>query len=99
MTFYILSNYKKLYFVVKNLFFKMENVVEFHSEVESEVLNQEPSGHSSNAEQNGIEIFEKNESISDEEINLQFTSSIDSETDGSSAEKPQQFGIIFSFSC
>ncbi|CAO1418723.1 unnamed protein product [Diamesa tonsa] len=78
----------------------MENVVEIvqteiQSEVQLELLNQEPFGHCSTAEQNEIEIFEENkveELNSDEEINLQYASSLDSETDGSS-EKPQQFAL------
>lgn len=62
------------------------------SEVQAELLNQETSGHCSRTEENKVE-----ELIFDEEINFQYPSSVDSDTDGSS-KNPHDYGKISIFS-
>lgn len=71
----------------------MENIdqTKIQSEVQSELSNQELSGHCS-TEENKLE-----ELISDEEINFQYPSSLDSETDVIS-EINQEIGKIIIFS-
>lgn len=79
----------------------MENIEIVNSELQSEILSEQPSnGHCSNTQQNEIETVEVKkveELISDEEIDLRYASSLDSETDGS-WERPQQFGKNYIFS-
>ena len=78
----------------------MENAVEIvQTGDQSVVQHREPfDGNCSNAQQNEIKIVEMNkveESISEEEFDLQYASSLDSETD-SFSEIPQKFGKNYS---